>query len=67
MAAAAQLKGESAQSALDSLVARQQSVSGVNLDEEAANLLKYQQQYQALARTISISGNLFQSVLNALG
>lgn len=67
VAATAQLQGESAQSALDSLVARQQSVSGVNLDEEAANLLKYQQQYQALARTISISGNLFQSVLNALG
>lgn len=67
VAATAQMQGESAQSALDSLVARQQSVSGVNLDEEAANLLKYQQQYQALARTISISGNLFQSVLNALG
>ena len=67
VAATAQLQGESSQAALDSLVARQQSVSGVNLDEEAANLLKYQQQYQALSRTISISGNLFQSVLNALG
>ena len=67
VATTAQLQGESSQAALDSLVARQQSVSGVNLDEEAANLLKYQQQYQALSRTIAISGNLFQSVLNALG
>lgn len=67
VARTAEMQGESAQASLDNLVARQQSVSGVNLDEEAANLLKYQQQYQALARTISISGNLFQSVLNAVG
>lgn len=67
VARTAEMQGESAQASLDNLVARQQSVSGVNLDEEAANLLKYQQQYQALARTISISGNLFQSVLDAVG
>ncbi|TKA90509.1 flagellar hook-associated protein FlgK [Guyparkeria sp. SB14A] len=67
VARTAEMQGESAQASLDNLVARQQSVSGVNLDEEAANLLKYQQQYQALARSISISGNLFQSVLNAVG
>lgn len=67
VARTAELQGESSQASLDNLVARQQSVSGVNLDEEAANLLKYQQQYQALARSISISGDLFQSVLNAVG
>jgi flagellar hook-associated protein 1 FlgK len=48
------------------LQARKESISGVNLDEEAAKLLQYQQQYQALARSISISGQLFQSVLNAV-
>ena len=41
----------------------QQSVSGVNLDEEAANLLRYQQAYQASAKMIQIAGTLFQAVL----
>ncbi|HER34225.1 MAG: flagellar hook-associated protein FlgK [Halothiobacillaceae bacterium] len=66
VARTAELQGESARAALDNLEARKQSVSGVNLDEEAAKLLQYQQQYQALARSISISGDLFQSVLNAV-
>jgi flagellar hook-associated protein 1 FlgK len=42
----------------------QQQVSGVNLDEEAANLEKYQQAYQAAAKVISIAGTLFDSILN---
>ncbi|MCL7743444.1 flagellar hook-associated protein FlgK [Guyparkeria hydrothermalis] len=66
VARTAELQGESARAALDNLEARKQSVSGVNLDEEAAKLLQYQQQYQALARSISIAGELFQSVLNAV-
>jgi len=41
----------------------QQSVSGVNLDEEAANLQKYQQAYQAAAKVIAIAGTLFDSIL----
>lgn len=44
----------------------QQSVSGVNLDEEAANLLRYQQAYQASGKLMQIADTLFQSVL-ALG
>jgi len=66
VARTAELQGDSARAALDNLEARKQSVSGVNLDEEAAKLLQYQQQYQALARSISISGDLFQSVLSAV-
>ena len=66
VARTAELQGESARAALDNLEARKQSVSGVNLDEEAAKLMQYQQQYQALARSISIAGDLFQSVLNAV-
>ena len=42
----------------------QQSVSGVNLDEEAANLLRYQQAYQAAGKMMQISSTLFQTVLN---
>ncbi|MGH8549222.1 MAG: flagellar hook-associated protein FlgK [Methylococcales bacterium] len=40
-----------------------ESVSGVNLDEEAANLLKYQQAYQAAAQVIAITGRLFDTLL----
>jgi flagellar hook-associated protein 1 len=42
----------------------QQSVSGVNLDEEAANLVRYQQAYQASARVIQIGSSLFQDLLS---
>jgi flagellar hook-associated protein 1 FlgK len=41
------------------------SISGVNLDEEAANLLRFQQAYQAAAQVISIADRLFQTVLDA--
>ena len=41
----------------------QQSVSGVNLDEEAANLLRYQQAYQAAAKLISTAQTMFDSIL----
>ena len=42
----------------------QQSVSGVNLDEEAANLLRYQQAYQASGKMMQIASTLFQTVLD---
>ncbi len=41
----------------------QQSFSGVNLDEEAANLIEYQQIYQAAARALQISSTLFNDIL----
>lgn len=44
----------------------QQSVSGVNLDEEAANLLRYQQAYQASAQVISTANNIFGALLSAV-
>jgi flagellar hook-associated protein 1 FlgK len=54
--------------AQDTLVAQatqaQQSLSGVNLDEEAANLLRYQQAYQASGKMIQIASTLFQTVLD---
>ncbi len=40
-----------------------QSVSGVNLDEEAANMMRYQQAYQAAAKVIGIAGKLFDTIL----
>lgn len=46
---------------------RMQNVSGVNLDEEAANLLRYQQAYQASAKIIQASQTLFEALLSATG
>jgi flagellar hook-associated protein 1 len=43
-----------------------QSITGVNLDQEAANLLQWQQAYQASAQALSIASSLFTSVLNAV-
>jgi flagellar hook-associated protein 1 FlgK len=45
---------------------RLDSLRGVNLDEEAANMLRYQQLYQAAAQTISVAGTLFSTLLAAL-
>ena len=56
-----------AQQALhDQVVAERDSVSGVNLDEEAADMLRYQQAYQASAKIIQTAQSLFDSVLNAV-
>lgn len=44
-------------------VANQQSVSGVNLDEEAANLIRYQRAYQAAAKAMQIANTMFDSLL----
>ena len=40
------------------------STSGVNLDEEAADLIKYQQSYQAAAKVLQIASTLFNSILS---
>ncbi len=42
------------------------SVAGVNLDEEAANLLKYQQAYQASAKMIQIAQSIFDTLLQGM-
>ena len=39
---------------------------GVNLDEEAANLLQYQQAYQASAKMIQIAQNIFDTLIQNL-
>lgn len=42
------------------------AVAGVNLDEEAANLLRFQQAYQAMAQVVTVADSMFQSLLNAV-
>ncbi len=54
----------SAQSVLtEQLSAVQQSESGVNLDEEAANLIRFQQFYQANAKVIQTGSTLLDTIL----
>lgn len=63
----AELAGKAQNMLKDQAIAARESVSGVNLDEEAANLVRYQQAYQAAAQAISVANTLFQSVLSAIG
>jgi flagellar hook-associated protein 1 FlgK len=58
---------QTAQTAINTqALANVQSVSGVNLDEEAANLLKWQQAYQASAQALQIGNTVFSSLLAAI-
>ncbi|MCY1184936.1 flagellar hook-associated protein FlgK [compost metagenome] len=43
------------------------AVSGVNLDEEAADMLRLQQAYQAASQLISTADTMFQTILRAVG
>ncbi len=49
------------------VVQAQQSLSGVNLDEEAADLLRYQRAYQAAGKAMQIANTLFDTLLNLGG
>lgn len=66
--AASQLQAAStSQTALVSqITASQQSVSGVNLNEEASNLLQYQQLFQADSKVIQTAQTLFQTLIGAI-
>jgi flagellar hook-associated protein 1 FlgK len=48
-------------------LASQQSISGVNLDEEAANLMRYQKAYQAAAKAMQIANTMFDALLGLGG
>ena len=47
-------------------VAQYENITGVSLDEEAANLVKFQQYYQAAARIISASQTVFDALISAV-
>jgi flagellar hook-associated protein 1 FlgK len=60
-AAASQL--ETTSSAQTLLENQQESVAGVNIDEELTNLIQYQNAYQASARVLSTARQMFDSLL----
>jgi len=62
----AQANASAQQTVNQDAVTARNNVSGVNLDEEAANLVRYQQAYQAMAQMIQASGQMFNSLLTAI-
>ena len=49
---------------LQQTIQAQQALSGVNLDEEAANLLRYQRAYQAAGKALQVASTLFDTLLS---
>jgi flagellar hook-associated protein FlgK len=47
----------------DQAVKSRDELSGVSLDKEAADLIRYQQAYQAAAKVLQVASQLFDSVL----
>ena len=61
--ARAQINAESAKTLLDFSEASVQSVSGVNLDEEAAKLIQYELGYNAAAQVITVARDIFSTLI----
>ncbi len=62
----AQINAEAQGKVLEQAQNERDAISGVNLDEEAANLLKFQQAYQAAAQVIATAEQMFDTLLDAV-
>ncbi|MDO8344127.1 MAG: flagellar hook-associated protein FlgK [Cellvibrio sp.] len=62
----AKINTEASKSLLEQTQTMRDGISGVNLDEEAADLIRFQQLYGANAQVISVARELFDTLLNAL-
>jgi flagellar hook-associated protein 1 FlgK len=64
------LQGQAASQASGALLSNAKAAfaaeSGVNLDEEAARLLQYQQAYQAASRVIATANTMFDTILSVI-
>jgi flagellar hook-associated protein 1 FlgK len=65
-AKAAEVALGSAEAVYSQAYTRVQSESGVNLDEEAANLMRFQQAYQASARIMTTANTIFETLLSSV-
>jgi flagellar hook-associated protein 1 len=66
LTATATAEQSSVQTSLTALTNQQGSVSGVSIDEESANLLRFQQAYQAAAKVVSTIQTLFDTTINMI-
>ena len=64
-AAQLQISADASESLLTQAQATRDAISGVNLDEEAANLIMFQQAYNASAQIIQIARSVFDTLLTA--
>jgi flagellar hook-associated protein 1 FlgK len=63
---AAELGASAQQTLLNQAKGDRETLAGVNLDEEAANLIKFQQAYQASAQSIAVAKSLFDTLIGAV-
>ena len=63
---ASELSSSAQQTLLNQAKESREGLAGVNLDEEAANLIKFQQAYQASAQSISVARSLFDTLIGAV-
>lgn len=63
VARAIQTEASASKALVDQVQGMRDSYAGVNLDEEAANLIQFQQAYQAASKTMQIAQKLFDEVL----
>lgn len=63
----AQVSQQAQAKLLEQATTARESVSGVNLDEEAAKMLKYQQSYQAAGKLMQIANDMFNTLLQLGG
>lgn len=61
----AQLDASATEAILTQATTAQQSLSGVNLDEEAANLVKFEQYYTAASQIIQVARSTFDTLINS--
>jgi flagellar hook-associated protein 1 FlgK len=63
----AQRQAVNQQILVEQVDSRRQSVSGVSLDEEMANMIKYQHAYNAAARSLTTFDEMLDKVINGMG
>lgn len=63
--ASTKINHDASDKVLEQSIARRNSISGVNLDEEAANLIKFEQMFSANAQVISVARDLFDRLLSS--
>jgi len=62
------ITGSASQTNLSSNIDKvRQGIDGINIDEETQNLIKFQNAYQATARTINVLDSMLSTIINSLG
>ena len=67
MVQTAQRQQSTAQTLVDSVESQRQSTSGVSMDEEMTNMIKFQRAYQAAARAMSTMDEMLDITINRTG